>query len=590
MARAAESARSLVLEGVAAAPGIGIGVAAVWLRAEPVFPEYTISGDLVDEEVLRFERAVASARSQLEQIRRPLASLEIVDAILHTQGMILEDRQLLEDVTRRIRGERINAESALGMEMRRLDRLFASMEDAYLRERRSDLRDAARRLLLNLLGREADRVVELRGPAVVVAGELSPAEVGQLDRDRVAGLVMEAGGRTSHAAIVATSLGIPTVVGVEGATAKLRDGDTVVVDGGTGRVLVRPDALSVQGYRARERSRAAHERAWLRHAVLPCETRDGRCVMLRGNVEQARDLAALGSHGASGVGLYRTEFLYLNRGSAPDEEEQLAHYRAVLEAARPDPAVLRTLDLGADKVPAGLQRRAEANPALGLRGIRVSLAHPLLFREQLRAMLRASVHGRLRVLVPMVSGVQELRAARQALEDVRSELELSGLPVGPDVSLGAMIETPAAVAVADAIAREADFLSIGTNDLIQYTLAVDRENESVAYLYDGLHPGVLRSIRKVVEAAHEVDCPVGVCGQMAGDPVAAVVLIGLGVDELSMQPAAIPRVKARVRAATWTEARALATRLLALPTAAEVADQLEKAERTSDGPPRQDGD
>lgn len=582
MAREDESTRPRILEGIAAAPGIGIGVAAVWLRAEPVFPEYTVAGDLLQEEVARFERAVAEARAQLEAIRRPLAGVEIVDAILRTQGMILEDRQLLEDVTRRIRGERINAESALGQEMRRLDRLFASMEDPYLRERRADLRDAARRLLLNLLGHEADRVLELRGPAVVVASELSPAEVGQLDRGRVAGLVTEAGGRASHTAIVATSLGIPTVVGVEFATARIRDGDALVVDGGAGRVLVRPDAKSIHGYRVRERDLAARARGWRRHAVLPCETRDGRRLTLRANVEHVPELDVLAAHGAQGVGLFRTEFLYLSRGALPGEEEQLAHYRAVLAAARPDPAVLRTLDLGADKLPAGLPRRAEANPALGLRGVRVSLAQPEILRVQLRAMLRASVHGRLRVLLPMVSGVEELRAARQALDDARLALELEGLPVGADVALGAMVETPAAVAIADAIARESDFLSIGTNDLIQYTLAVDRENESVAYLYDGLHPGVLRSIRRVVEAAHEADRPVAVCGEMASDPVSAVVLLGLGVDELSMQPPAMPRVKARVRATTWAEARTLANRLLALPTAAEVADQLEKACRTSD--------
>ncbi|CAG0988298.1 Phosphoenolpyruvate-protein phosphotransferase [Myxococcaceae bacterium] len=581
MARRGEQSGTLLLEGLAAAPGIGIGVAVVWVRTEPVFPEYSLHPDRIETEIERFERAARDALAQIDAIRRPLVGVEIVDSILSTQAMILEDRQLRDDVARRVRSERINAEWALGLEMRRLDRLFAEMEDAYLRERRADVRDAARRLLLNLLGHEPDRLVELRGPAVIVASDLSPAEVSQLDRERVAGIVTEAGGRTSHTAIVATSLGLPTVVGVDGATARIGDGDVVVVDGDTGRVIARPSAREVENERRRERSRAALERAWLRHAVLPAETRDGRRVRLCGNVDSARDLEALARHGARGVGLFRTEFLYLNRSTPPDEEEQFRHYRAVVLGARPDPAVIRTLDLGADKVPAGLPRRSEANPALGLRGIRVSLARPEILRVQLRAMLRAAAHGRLRILIPMVSGIEEIRRTRELLEDVRLELEGSGAGLASSVELGAMVETPAAAAVADALALEVDFLSIGTNDLIQYTVAVDRENESVAYLYDGLHPAVLRAVRGVVDAAHAAGRPVAVCGELAADPAAAVVLVGLGVDELSMQAPAIPRVKARLRAVSLADARSLAGGLLALPTAREVGDRLGKAFRGS---------
>jgi phosphotransferase system enzyme I (PtsI) len=576
MARAGEPTRALVLEGVAAAPGIGIGVAVVLRREEPVIPEYTVEGDAVEAEVERLEAAVSAARGQLERIRSPLASVQIVDAILHTQILILEDRQLLEDASQRIRLERINAEWALGQELRRLDRLFASMEDAYLRERRADLHYAARRLLHNLLGHEPEWLGDLRGAAVVVARELSPAEVSQLDRARVMAIVTEAGGRTAHTAIVATSLGLPAVVGLEGATTRVRDGDAVIVDGNSGRVLVRPEALTIQGYRARVRNNAAQEREWLRRAHLPPETRDGRSLLLLANIERAEELRLIRSYGAHGVGLFRTEFLYLNRSATPGEEEQLEHYRAVVEAVAPDPAVIRTLDLGADKLPAGVPRRAEANPALGLRGIRVSLGDPALLRTQLRAMLRASAHGRLRILLPMIVGVEEVRAVRQALDEARAELEREGRALGEGVELGAMIETPAAVAIADGLAQEADFLSIGTNDLVQYTLAVDRENESVAYLYNAMHPGVLRQIRAVVLAARGTGRPVAVCGEMAADPLASLVLLGLGVDELSMQAPAIPRVKAALRATTQAEARALATRLLELRTAAEVEDCLRK--------------
>jgi phosphotransferase system enzyme I (PtsI) len=351
-------------------------------------------------------------------------------------------------------------------------------------------------------------------------------------------------------------------------------------------VVLRPDALTIQGYRARARSDAAQEREWLRRVDLPAETRDGRPLQLLANIERAEELLQIRSYGARGVGLFRTEFLYLNRSSAPDEEEQLAHYRAVLEAVAPDAAVIRTVDLGADKRPCSVPRRSEANPALGLRGIRVSLGDRSLLRVQLRAMLRASAHGRLRILLPMVATVEELRAVREALDEFRAELEREGRAVGEDVALGAMVETPAAVAVADGLAREADFLSIGTNDLVQYTLAVDRENESVAYLYSALHPAILREIRAVVVAAHRQARSVAVCGEMASDPLSSLVLLGLGVDELSMQAPSIPRVKAVLRATTHADARALATRLLELSTMAEVADCLRKAGSAAIDPPR----
>jgi phosphotransferase system enzyme I (PtsI) len=587
MARAARNQVALVLEGVAASSGIGIGKSVVLRREEPVIPEYSVNDRDVEAEVARLERAMSEARGQIEAIRSPLAHVEIVDAILRTQMMILEDRQLLEDAANRIRGELINAEWALGLELRRLDRLFAAMEDPYLRERRAELRYAARRLLQALLGYEPERLGDLSGPAVVFADDLSPAEIGQLDRSRVVAFVTEAGGRTSHSAIVAASLGLPAVVGVGGATERVQDGQVVIVDGSAGRVLVQPDGLTIQGYRARLRRHASQEREWLRRVDLPGETRDGRPVLLLANIEGADELPQIRSYGARGVGLFRTEFLYLNRKTAPDEEEQLAHYAAVLKAVAPDAAVIRTVDLGADKLPAGIPRRAEANPALGLRGIRVYMGDAGLLRVQLRAMLRSSIHGSLRILLPMVAGVEEVRSVREVLEDVRAELKREGHAVGEEIALGAMIETPAAAGVADGVAAEVDFLSIGTNDLTQYCLAVDRENESVAYLYDALHPAILRTIRSVVSAAHRASRPVAVCGEMASDPVSSLVLLGLGVDELSMQAPAIPRVKACIRAITHADARALSTRLLALTTAAEVADCLRKATSSAiDGPLR----
>jgi phosphotransferase system enzyme I (PtsI) len=411
---------------------------------------------------------------------------------------------------------------------------------------------------------------------VLVAHDLSPAETAQLDGDRIVGIVTEAGGRTSHTAIMAQSLGIPAVVGVESIVSLVCDGDRIIVEGNTGRVHLRPDAATRRVVRERARCYALREREILRVTDLPGETRDGHRIEILGNIESADEVPRLLERGAGGVGLMRTEFLFMNRRQPPDEEEQLQQYRAVLRAVRPDPVVVRTLDLGGDKLASGLKTREEANPALGMRGIRRSLADRSTFRTQLRAMLRASAHGQLRVLLPLVTGMAEVREARRCLDEVCAELEREGHPYDPHFQVGVMVETPAAVTLSDILIREVDFLSIGTNDLIQYTIAVDRSNEQVAYLYNALHPAVLRAIWKVVDSAHRAGAAVCVCGEMAGDPVNSLVLVGLGVDQLSMNPHAIPEVKQLVRASTFESARALAAELRELPTVADVTDRVHK--------------
>jgi phosphotransferase system enzyme I (PtsI) len=365
-------------------------------------------------------------------------------------------------------------------------------------------------------------------------------------------------------------------VGVEGATSATQDGDLVIVDGGAGRLLIRPAAFDRERYEARARGQRAKRRSELRAADLPAETRDGRRVELLANIERSDEIPWIRSCGARGVGLFRTEFLFLERPEPPDEEEQLAHYRAVVEGVAPDGAVIRTIDVGGDKLPAGVHRRVEANPALGLRGVRLSLADRPLLRTQLRALLRAGVHGRLRLLLPLVTGVEEVLAVRAEIEEARAALEREGVAAAAGLELGVVVETPAAVAVADLLAREADFFSIGTNDLVQYTVAVDRENEHVAYLYDPLHPAVLRQILSVVEQGHRAGRSVAMCGEMAGDPLCSLVLVGLGLDELSMNAAAVPRVKRILRGTSFDDARALARELLDLRSAAEVADRLRK--------------
>jgi phosphotransferase system enzyme I (PtsI) len=574
--RARETA---VLEGVAASPGIAVGCARVLERAPLVLPDRRVSEEEVPGEVERLVRGAACARERLAAARRRVSGLELGSTILQTQILILEDRQLIEGAARRIREQRVNAEQALRAEGERFGALFEAMTDPYLRERRADIDFALREILMSLLGCEPEGVGPLEGPTVVVAADLSPAETAQLDRSRVVAFATDAGGRTSHAVILAHSLGLPAVVGLGSVTRTAREGDLVIVDGRAGRVLVRPGPSLVRAYSERACLEARRERALLRLAALPAETRDGRPIELRANIEQVEEAAAARPLGARGVGLFRTEFLFLNRDQPPGEEEQLRHYREVLAAVAPDPAAIRSVDLGADKLPLVGLRRVENNPALGLRGVRLARGHSALYRTQFRALLRASPAGRLRILLPLVTGLDEVRAARAWLADLQAELEAEGRPVAPGVELGVVVETPAAVSLVDVLAGEVDFFSIGTNDLIQYTVAVDRENESVGYLYDAGHPAVLRAIRAVVDRAHQAGRPVGVCGEMAGDPLYTLVLAGLGVDELSMNAASIPRVKRIVRQTDQPEARSLAMELLSLGTTAEVADHLRKEMR-----------
>jgi phosphotransferase system enzyme I (PtsI) len=570
---------SAILEGVAAAPGIAIGRARVLVPESLVIPERRLRPEEVPGEIARLRRAVRAARERVEAIHRALAGVELVDAIFRTQLLILEDPQLLDGVARRIEDHGINAELALRDEGARMLAVFAALPDPYLRERRADLELAVRELEMCLLGREPARIAALREPTVLIAADLSPTEIAQLDRGYVLGFATDAGGPASHAVILAHSLGLPAVVGLGTATAVVQEGDLVIVDGGAGRIWARPLPEVVRTQRQRAEQARARGRALLRLADLPAETRDGRPVALRANLERAEEVRRLRDQGAAGVGLFRTEFLYLDREEPPGEDEQLQHYRMVLAGVAPLPATIRTVDLGGDKLPVAGLHRIEANPALGLRGVRLARGRSPLYTVQMRALLRASPAGRLRILLPLVTGVEEVSTTRMQLADLRGELEAEGHAVADDIELGVVVETPAAVALIDLLAAEADFFSIGTNDLIQYTLAADRDNEAVAYLYGAGHPAVLRALRSAVEGARAAGRPIGVCGEMAGDPLYTLVLVGLGVDELSMSVGSVPRVKRILRTTAWAEARALLGELLTLRTAAEIADTLCKEMR-----------
>lgn len=573
----AVGAGSVVLEGVAASPGIAVGRARVLERAVLALPERRLDSGEEPAEVERLLRAAADARARVEAARVAAGGVELVDAWFRTQLLMLEDRQLLDETARRIRSDGVNAELALRREGDRLLALFDAMQDPYLRERRTDVEAAVRQLLLSLLGREPEGIGRLSEPTVLVAADLSAAEVAGIDRGYVVAFATDAGGGTSHAVILARSLGLPAVVGLGRATEVVGEGDRLVVDGRAGRLLVRPPEAVVVASAERARAERRRACALLRGADLPAETRDGRAVALRANVESVDEIATLRRHGAAGVGLFRTEFLFLNRTGVPDLREQERQYRTLLAGVAPWPATIRTVDLGADKLPGGAVRRPEANPALGLRGVRLA-REGRLYPVQLRALLRASPAGRLRVLLPLVTGVEEVVAIRGQLADLQSELEAAGHPIGP-VELGVVVETPAAAALVDLLAPEVDFVSIGTNDLIQYTVAADRDDEAVAYLYQAGHPAVLRALHAAVEAGRAAGRPIGVCGEMAGDPLYTLVLVGLGVDELSMNAASIPLVKRILRATDWPDARALAGEVLALRTAAEVVDTLRKEMR-----------
>jgi phosphotransferase system enzyme I (PtsI) len=565
-----------VLMGIPASPGIVIGRAWPLERRRVRTPKRKLGPEEVDNELARLRTALEISDLQLAEVREKVGRTEGAPggaehtAIIDMHRMMLKDEMLVLEAQRLVREERLNAEWAVKRAVRKIKSAFHEHADEYFKERRADVDYVGERIIKNLLGQAPD--VEEAPPegAIIVAHDLSPADTALLLHDRkVAGFVTETGAKTSHTAIVARALEVPAVVGVGRVTALVDRGDWVVVDGGRGVVAVNPTPLERSGYEAARERFLAEEEVLLQTKDLPARTQDGLTLRLVGNIEFAAEVPSLLSHGGEGVGLYRTEFLYIGRSELPGEEEQYREYREVLEALSPRPVTIRTFDLGGDKLPAGMRIPAD-NPALGLRAIRYCLRQPDMFRAQLRALLRASVHGNLRVMFPMISGVAELRAAKRHLADVREELQRAGVPVAEDIPVGIMIELPSAAMIADRLAPECAFFSIGTNDLIQYTIGIDRQNKDVAYLYKPLHLSVLRLVRNVCEAARAARIPVSMCGEMAGDPVNALVLVGLGVTELSMNGPSIPLVKRVVRAARASDGRALVTRLLELTTADDI--------------------
>lgn len=569
-------------QGVGVSPGIARGAAFVHVPEEAQPPKYAVPAGEVEKEIARLHDALAATRGQIVELQDKVEeSLGAKDAaIFEAHLMVVEDGVFIGEVEKMLGRDLCNAEHAFSSVIHRYTKSLGAVDDPYLRERAIDIHDVGRRVIHNLLGREPAGLVGLKCPHVVVAHTVTPADTVQNNRAMLLGFATEAGGRTSHTAIVARSLNIPAVVGLHGLLGEIEHEDEVLLDGYGGVLIVNPSEQTLYEYGGLEvrQKRVELELTQLRETASTML--DGRHVVLSANIEQPADVEQVRLSGAEGVGLFRTEYLFFNRDDLPGEEEQTASYRQVVEALRPNPVVIRTLDLGGDKLHRHLHSEREENPFLGWRAIRVCLDRKDIFKTQLRAILRASSAGKARLLFPMISSLPELRQANAILDECREELRRENAPFDDGMEVGIMIEIPSAALIADQLAKEADFFSLGTNDLVQYTSAVDRTNERIGHLYEPTHPAVLRLIKMTADAAHAAGIRVGLCGEMGGDASLTPLLLGLGVDELSCGASVLPRVKRAVRSVDLATCQALASRALASETGADILQQCEELARS----------
>ena len=557
----------IVVQGIAASRGIAYGQVFVYLQSELEIPRYSVEPAKRLAEIARFEQALVATRQQIAKIQQQVKTNLSEDEalIFDAHQMVLEDQALIGETIREFETSGNNIEHCFNAVAQRYIAAFAEIDDEYLRERAADIKDVTHRVLHVLLGQTALNLGELVEKRVIVARDLSPSDTAGINRSAALGLVTDNGSRTSHAVIVARSMKIPAVVGVRDLTSRVKDGDWLMVDGYEGVVILNPSQATLFRYGKIQQEKKTFESRLLSAIDQPAETLDGVRVTLRANIEKPDEVALVKQYRGEGVGLYRTEYLFLNSPTLPTEEQQYTAYRTIVEGLSPATVTIRTLDIGGDKpLPGNPQLIGpEANPFLGFRAIRLCLEHPELFKTQLRAILRASAHGKVEMMYPMISGAEEIDRANALLEEAKSELTARSLPFDAKLRTGTMIEIPSAALTADVLAEKCDFFSIGTNDLIQYLLAIDRGNNRIAHLYDPSHPAVLRVIHQVVQAAKARKVKVSVCGEMAGDPVYAPLLLGLGVDELSMTPALLPAVKYLIRNTKFTDAQRLATAALA---------------------------
>jgi phosphotransferase system enzyme I (PtsI) len=557
--------RMMEFTGISASPGIARGKAFLFLEDKVSVPRYDIAPSQVDFEYGRFLAALEKASAEVKGL---ISGRDA--ALFEAQLLMFDDPELKKRFRCSLEENGRNVEWALLQIVEEMAGKLAAADSQYLRERSIDLNDAGNRILARLLYHERARLSDMREPAILVTRNLMPSDTLSLDRKLVLGIAADAGGKTSHTAILARASEIPAVLGLSDITRNVHSGDEIIVDGNRGTVIVNPDEATRDHYDERRRVWEQKYILLKEQRDLPAETIDGKRLSIEANIEIPEEAEGVLAHGADGIGLFRSEFLFIQPNRFPSEDEQLAAYTTVLVALGGRSVTIRTLDLGGDKVMPGFKQAEDSNPLLGWRAIRFSLARPEIFRTQLRALLRASVHGSLRIMFPLISGPGELDRISEILAEVKAELAREGLPFREDVPVGIMIEVPSAAVTSDILAARAEFFSIGTNDLIQYTLAVDRGNEKVAYLYEPFHPGVLRLIRTTIENAHARGIPVGMCGELAGDPLATVVLLGLGLDSFSMGPIGIPLIKRIVRSVGIMEAEAFVRSLVPMGSGAEI--------------------
>lgn len=558
--------------GVGVSPGIARAKIHVVSEDDEEVAQYSITPAEIAGEIGRFETALIQTRAQILEMQQKIAeAIGAKDAgIFDAHLLVVEDRTLIDEVLRKLEADLCNVEYVFQEVATHYSETLSKIDDPYLRERALDIQDVTRRVVRNLQGKAEKAFLALTDPHIVVAHNITPSDTATMDRTQVLGFATDLGSRTSHTAIMARSIGIPAIVGLHDATQKLETGQEVLLDGYNGLLIIdpTPETLWHYGELKDRKDRVTEQLTGLRETKST--TRDGRHIVLSANIELPEDVHTVKENGAEGIGLYRTEFLYLNRSTLPSEDEQYGVYKRVAEQVAPHPLIVRTFDLGGDKIADGINADDEQNPFMGLRAIRFSLENLDIFKAQLRAILRASAAGNLKIMFPMISGLAELRRALGVLAECKEELERQGIEYGKETEVGAMIEIPSAAICSEVLAREVDFFSIGTNDLIQYAVAVDRVNERIAHLYEPTHPAVIRLIKMVADAAHANDIWVGVCGEMAGDLAMVPLLLGLGMDELSVSASLVPRVKRAVQSVSVPECEELVKEALALDTPAEI--------------------
>ncbi len=558
--------------GSAVSSGVAIGKAYLLDRTKVCVIKRSIPEKEIEMEIKRLRDAIEMSKAQMKDTKQRASSIADKYAIiLDTYTLLLEDDMLVNETIEIIKQERSNAEWALTMTLEKFTNLFNNINDDYLKGKKDDLDLVVHGVIKNLIGHHQESLADIDEPVIIITHELSPSDTIIMSKTYILGMATEVGGKTSHVGIFASALGIPAVVGLGNLTEFVNSGDTVIIDGIQGEVIVDPDKEQLSHYQKKQKNYQRYEKTLLKDIGLDAETLDGEKVQLMANIETVHEAKSIRKYGGKGIGLYRTEFLYLASNSLPTENDLYANFKKVVQAMEPYPVVIRTLDIGADKQLSKINDAPEDNPALGLRGIRLSLAQPDLLMNQLKGILRASLYGKTKILYPMVSSVEEIVEANGYLEKAKEELRSAQIPFQDDIPVGAMIETPSAALIVDRILELVDYISIGTNDLIQYVLAVDRINENVAHLYQPFHPSVLKILRDVFVVAEKMGKPVSICGELGGDPMATFLLLGLGkVHELSMEPHSIPKVKKILRKVTLKDARELADHALSLSTSKEI--------------------